>query len=114
MIQLLIPVAAFALGAYYGRVTAKKPSVVVDGVFMSEEPEELSEDQIAQVLQDSAEIVTRMQPMVVNMVSKAVKVKQTQRKLGDAAAKKEWTQLTQQVAYDEPLPLLLENSGGNG
>lgn len=34
MIHLLIPVAAFALGAYYGRVTAKKPSVVVDGVFM--------------------------------------------------------------------------------
>jgi|MDTB01.2.fsa_nt_gb hypothetical protein len=108
MIHLIIPVAAFALGAYYGRVTAKKQPVVVDGVFMSDKPEELSQEQITQVLQDSADIVTRMQPMVVNMVSKAVKVKQTQRKLGDEAAKKEWSQLTQQAAYGEPLPLLID------
>ena len=107
MIQLIIPVAAFALGAYYGRVTAKKAPVVVEGVYMSEESPELSQDQIAQVLQDSADIVNRMQPMVVNMVSKAVKVKQTQRKLGDDAAKKEWLKLTD-TAYDKPAPLLLD------
>lgn len=113
MIQLIIPLAAFALGAYYGRVTAKKEPVIVDGVYMSPEPVELSEDQIARVLEDSAEIVNKMQPMVVGMVSKAVKVKQTQRKLGDAAAKKEWSQLTQ-GAYSEPLPLMIETEAANG
>ena len=113
MIQLIIPLAAFALGAYYGRVTAKQKPVIVDGVYVSPEATELSEDQIARVLEDSAEIVQKIQPMVVGMVSKAVKVKQTQRKLGDVAAKKEWSQLTQ-AAYSEPLPILIETEASSG